>query len=30
VVKPFGPEYLDTILSAELDADPNFESTAKA
>lgn len=30
VVKPFGPEYLDTILSAELDADPNSESTAKA
>lgn len=30
VVKPFGPDYLDTIVSAELDADPNFESTAKA
>jgi hypothetical protein len=30
VVKLFGPEYLDTILSAELDADPNSESTAKA
>lgn len=29
IVKPFGPEYLDTILSAELDADPNSESTAK-
>jgi hypothetical protein len=28
IVKPFGPEYLDTILSAELDADPNSESTA--
>jgi len=30
IVKPFGPEYLDTILSAELDADPNSESTATA
>jgi hypothetical protein len=30
VVKPFGPDYLDTILSAELDADPNFASTEKA
>jgi hypothetical protein len=29
IVKPFSPEYLDTILSAELDADPNSESTAK-
>lgn len=28
VVKPFGPEFLDTIISAELDSDPNFESTA--
>jgi len=28
IVKPFGPEYLDTILNAELDADPNSESTA--
>ena len=30
VVKPFGPDFLDTIVSAELDADPNFESTATA
>lgn len=30
VVKPFGPEYLDTIVSAELDADNSFESTATA
>ena len=30
IVKPFGPEFLDTILSAELDSDPNFESTATA
>jgi hypothetical protein len=30
IVKPFGPEFLDTIITAELDADPNFESTAKA
>lgn len=28
VVKPFGPEFLDTIVSAELDSDPNFGSTA--
>jgi hypothetical protein len=30
IVKPFGPEFLDTIASAELDTDPNFESTATA
>jgi hypothetical protein len=30
VVKPFGPEFLDTIISAELDSDPNSESTATA
>ena len=30
VVKLFGPEYLDTIVSAELDADASFESTATA
>jgi len=30
VVKPFGPEFLDTIISAELDSDPNSESTVKA
>jgi hypothetical protein len=28
VVKLFGPEYLDTIVSAELDTDSSFESTA--
>jgi hypothetical protein len=28
VVKLFGPDYLDTIVSAELDADNSFESTA--
>jgi hypothetical protein len=28
IVKPFGPEYLDTIVSAELDANDSFESTA--
>ena len=28
VVKLFGPEFLDTIVSAELDADSSFESTA--
>lgn len=28
IVKPFSPEYLDTIVSAELDADSSFESTA--
>jgi len=30
IVKPFGPDFLDTIVSAELDADPNFGSTATA
>ena len=30
VVKLFGPEFLDTIASAELDADSSFESTATA
>jgi hypothetical protein len=30
VVKPFGPEFLDTIVTAELDSDPNSESTATA
>jgi hypothetical protein len=29
-VKLFGPEYLDSIVSAELDADSSFESTATA
>lgn len=29
-VKLFGPEYLDTIVSAELDSDSSFESTATA
>lgn len=28
VVKVFGPEFLDTIVSAELDSDTSFESTA--
>lgn len=28
VVKPFGPEFLDTLVSAELDSDSSFESTA--
>jgi hypothetical protein len=28
VVKVFGPEFLDTITSAELDSDSSFESTA--
>jgi hypothetical protein len=28
VVKLFSPEFLDTIVSAELDADSSFESTA--
>lgn len=28
VVKVFGPEFLDTIASAELDSDSSFESTA--
>jgi hypothetical protein len=27
-VKLFGPEYLDTIVSAELESDSSFESTA--
>lgn len=27
VVKPFGPEFLDTLVSAELDSDANFGST---
>lgn len=27
VVKPWGPEFLDTILTAELDADDSFGST---
>lgn len=30
VVKVFGPEFLDTLVSAELDADSSFESTATA
>jgi hypothetical protein len=30
VVKLFGPEFLDTIISAELDSDSSFESTATA
>ena len=30
VVKLFSPEFLDTIVSAELDADSSFESTATA
>jgi hypothetical protein len=30
VVKLFGPDYLDTIVSAELDTDSSFESTATA
>ena len=28
VVKVFSPEFLDTLVSAELDADSSFESTA--
>lgn len=28
--KLFGPEFLDTLVSAELDADNSFESTATA
>jgi hypothetical protein len=28
VVKVFGPEFLDSIVSAELDSDSSFESTA--
>ena len=27
IVKPWGPEFLDTIISAELDSDASFEST---
>lgn len=27
VVKPWGPEFLDTIISAELDSDDSFGST---
>jgi hypothetical protein len=27
IVKPWGPEFLDTIISAELDADESFGST---
>jgi len=30
VVKLFGPDYLDTLVFAELDADSSFESTATA
>lgn len=30
VVKLFSPEFLDTIVSAELDSDSSFESTATA
>ena len=30
VVKLFGPEFLDTLVSAELEADSSFESTATA
>ena len=30
VVKVFGPEFLDSITSAELDSDSSFESTATA
>jgi hypothetical protein len=30
VVKVFGPEFLDSIVSAELDSDSSFESTATA
>lgn len=30
VVKPFGPDFLDTLITAELDADSSFESTATA
>jgi hypothetical protein len=30
VVKLFGPEFLDTLVSAELDSDSSFESTATA
>jgi hypothetical protein len=27
IVKPWGPEFLDTVVSAELDSDASFEST---
>ncbi len=27
IVKPWGPDFLDTIVSAELDSDASFEST---
>ena len=27
VVKPFGPEFLDSIISVEMISDPNLEST---
>jgi hypothetical protein len=27
VVRPFGPEFLDTLISAELDSDSSFVST---
>lgn len=30
VVKPFGPEFLDTLISVEMISDPNLESTATA
>jgi hypothetical protein len=30
VVKPWGPDFLDTIISAELDADASFGSTETA
>jgi hypothetical protein len=30
VVKPWGPEFLDTLISAELDADDSFGSTETA
>ena len=30
VVKPFGPEFLDTLESVEMISDPNLESTATA
>jgi hypothetical protein len=30
VVKPWGPDFLDTLISAELDSDASFESTETA
>jgi hypothetical protein len=27
IVKPFGPEFLDTLVSVSLETDPNLEST---